>query len=272
MTDGGEKPKYVRYGAIDLLGGVRMSGAIGEKAAVTQLLDRSGGFHHDAYEYEEVENDEGKNIREAVGGNWALKVNETILLRTFDDFFAFENRTPRLSCVYSRGFGHLMQVHFGVSDLIRKMVQQNVASQQDLMVMENLRGRGFDLAVTLTFAPDGQPALYLSQVQLLPVPTIVASKQEAIGPDQYGFVRGRPHFHWLGNFETFQGKMGVEVDDGGIVLYYQMGQKRLDVYRVSREVPGVAKFDRQLQQSVPSNDDLDGLKKAIFGGSAFLLE
>lgn len=263
MKDDKEKSKSAWYGSQDLLGGVRMGGVMGEAAAVIPFLDRSGGRQGSR---EEVEDETGKKVREVVGENWSLKVYETVLLSTIGDFFTFQNRTPRLSCTYSRGFGHLMEVHLGVSDLIKIMVEKGLASQQDLMVMQNFKGNNdMDLAVSLVFRDDGHPALFLSKVQLLPSPRIVASKKEQIEANQYGFVPGLPHYHWLGNFEAFQGKLGIEVDGSSVVLFYRVGESRLDFSRISRELIGLNKFDRLVQQRMPSGEEIERLKEKILG-------
>ena len=232
---------------IDPWGGVLKTSGEGRNREINFSLRGEGGL---------------RLIREIDGADWRISSGEgrgRMDIQALEDSLTVSCLLPFMVLEYSRGGGFLQDILISGVDIAALAGTKIALERGDWGNVEDLKQFGEDRLFSLRFTEDGL-AVVCAETTGREVVGAVAEDEENLETDSYGFLPEAANYTWRGDLGFLKGRVGFEVFPDKVSFFY--GRQR--VMEVPRTVRGVANFDWQVTQGLPSEDDLVGFMEEVY--------
>ena len=221
---------------IDPWGGVLKTSGEGRNREINFNLRGEGGL---------------RLIREVDGANWRISSGGgrgRMDIQALEGSLTVSCLTPFMILEYFRGSGVLQDVMISGVDIAALAGTKIALERGDWGNVEDLKQFGEDRLFSLRFTEDGL-AVVCAETTGREVVGTVAEDEENLA-----------NYTWRGDLGFLKGKVGFAVFSDKVSFFY--GRQR--VMEVPRTVIGVANFDWQVTQGLPSEDDLVGFMEEVY--------
>lgn len=192
--------------------------------------------------------------REVNGADWRISSGGgkgKIDIQALEDSLTVSCLIPFMILTYTRGLGVLEDIMISGVDLAALADTKIALERGDWGNIEDLKQSAEDRLINLKFTPE-ELQLVIVDVAGREVVGAKPEDEKNLGADAVGFLPGKPNNSWMGDLGFLAGRVGFEVFPDKVIFFY--GQQ--NVMEVPRTVLGVANFDWQVTQGMPSEDDL----------------